>query len=153
MRISRKRLRNRQTDEVGEVRRLCVEAATQAVERLASFIEGAPEITNGALVGAGHAGSMLLSPPCTEDPEHRLGASRGRLQFRFAPILDKHALSRMSAELLRLERWPDARRMRELSDETVSHDWLWSIGTAEGGGMCNTEYLIAVRLRIGAEHY
>ncbi len=43
-------------------------------------------------------------------------------------------------------------RLTELRDETVSHDWLWVVGTSEGAGVLDAEVLVATERRLGADH-
>lgn len=135
-----------------EVMRCCSEGAASAVERLNSFLDGSRDILAGSPVGSGHAGTALVSPVGAEDEEHRVGARRERLQHKLSKIVDTCSLDRLVDDLTLAERWADVNRLTELRDETVSHDWLWVVGTSEGGGMCDAEFLVAAKLRLGADH-
>lgn len=79
-------------------------------------------------------------------------ALRGRLQHRLSRIIDAHLLDSLAADLRSSERWTDIRRIRELRDDSVSHDWLWAIGPGPGGSFHPAEYATAVRCRLGAHH-
>ena len=133
-----------------EVRMCCEEAAAKAEGRLNAFTQGRREEPPGAPVGNRHAGAQLLPEAGTEDHEHPLNSCQTRLQARLARIVDAEALNEVSEALSRAERWEHVRRIRELRDDTVSHDWLWAIGPGEGGCIEPDEYVTAVRLRLGA---
>jgi len=128
----------------------CEEAATKAEGRLDAFTQGRREEPPGAPVGSRHAGTQLLPEAGTEDHEHPLNTCQTRLQARLARIVDAEAFDGVSEALSRAERWEHVRRIRELRDDTVSHDWLWAIGPGEGGCIEPDEYVTAVRLRLGA---
>ena len=120
-----------------EVRMCCEEAAAKAEARLNAFTQGRREEPPGAPVGNHHAGAQLLPEAGTEDHEHPLNSCQTRLQARLARIVDAEALNEVSEALSRAERWEHVRRIRELRDDTVSHDWLWATGPGEvreGGG-------------------
>jgi hypothetical protein len=126
-----------------EVKRCCSEGSASAVERLSSLLDGSRDIPAGSPVGSGHAGTALVSPAGAEDEEHRVGARRERLHHKLSSGLDNCSLDRLVVDLTLAERWADVNRLTELRDETVSHDWLWVVGTSEGGGMCDAEFLVA----------
>ena len=55
------------------------------------------------------------------------------------------------ADLLQIrEDWSGSRRLSEVRDDTVSHDWLWSLNPCHGPIVPPGEYLAALRLRLGA---
>eukprot|EP00973_Karenia_brevis_P094182 12421178-Karenia_brevis.AAC.1 len=56
----------------------------------------------------------------------------------------------MSFRLLRTERWSDARRIREIRDEHVLHDWLWVFSLGYGLGIPPDEFLTCLRVRLVA---
>ena len=101
--------------------------------------------------GNGHPDARLVLEPGAGDAEHPQ-APQGHLQRKLARIIDAQVLDDMSATLTQRERWLDVRRLRELRDESVSHDWLWSIGPGAGGLLEPDEYATAVRHRLGADH-
>jgi hypothetical protein len=135
-----------------EVERCCCDGAAAALERFSSFLAGSRGQAGGGPVGAGQAGDGLVSPIGAEDEEHRLGARRERVQHNISKIVDSCALDRLVNGLTEAERWADVNRLAELRDDTVSHDWLWVVGTSEGGGMSDEEFLVAAKLRLGADH-
>ena len=53
-------------------------------------------------------------------------------------------------DLERCGRWGDARRLRELRNLSVSHDWLWALNSCHGPVVPRNEFLTAVRVRLGA---
>ena len=138
-------------ERAAEVERCCCDGAAAALERFSASLAGARDQPRGGPVGAGHAGEGLVSPVGAEDEEHRLGARKERLQHNLAKVVDACALDRLVDGLTAAERWTDVNRLAELRDATVSHDWLWSVGTSEGGGMNDAEFLVATKLRLGAD--
>ena len=45
--------------------------------------------------------------------------------------------------------WDTEQRLFELSDTKCSHEWLWNVSPHKGKTMSNSEYFMAVRLRLG----
>ena len=133
------------------VRTCCADAALQADARFAAFREGRRDSPPGAPVGAGHAGAGLLHGPETQDEEHP-AASQARLQSRLSRIVDANAVDEVSSDLTSRELWDDVRRVNELRDDSVSHEWLWAIGRDAPGELPADEFITAVRLRLGADH-
>ena len=64
--------------------------------------------------------------------------------------MDRRVASAFAESLGRASRWPDVRRLRELSDPECCHEWLWQHGPATGPTLRDVEYVTAVRLRLGA---
>ena len=93
------------------------------------------------------SGEALLFPAGAEDPEHGASETRG-LQNVFASILDDERADSLSDKLL-VSQWESARRIRELRDPSVSHDWLWALNRAHGACLSNANFLTAARLRVG----
>ena len=62
--------------------------------------------------------SSLVMPAGGEDPEFQ---SSG-LQHALCQLCDEEKLSVFVGRLESQEKWPDVRRVRELSDPSVSHD-------------------------------
>jgi hypothetical protein len=133
------------------VRTSCAEAALQADARFVAFREGRRDEPPGAPVGAGHAAASLLHGPATQDEEHPV-ASQARLQSRLSRIVDANAMDEVSSELTSRQLWSDVRRVNELRDDSVSHEWLWAIGRDAPGELPADEFITAVRLRLGADH-
>ena len=105
----------------------------------------------GAPVGAGHAGAGLLHGPETQDEEHP-AASQACLQWKLSRIVDANAMDEVSSDITSRELWDDVRRVNELRDNSVSHEWLWAIGRDAPGELPADEFITAVRLRLGADH-
>ena len=64
-------------------------------------------------------------------------------------LLDDERLDRLSARLLELRRWTDTRRVRDLRDPAVNHDWLWALSPAQGPHVPAADFATCVRLRLG----
>ena len=133
-----------------EVRMCREDAAAKAEGRLNAFTQGRCEEPPGAPVSSRHAGTQLLPEAGTEEQEHSPNTCQMSLQARLARIVDVEAPNGVSEALSRAERREHVRCIRELRDDTVSHDWLWAIGTGEGGCIEPDGYVTAVRLRLGA---
>ena len=93
------------------------------------------------------AGDGLVVPAGSEDPEAEVGLN---LQSKLCCIIDKCRADRLEATLGLREDWKGKNRVKELRDETVSHDWLWSLNPCHGPIVPPTHYLAALRLRLGA---
>jgi len=91
----------------------------------------------------------LVHPAGSEDPESDLGADGG-LQRQLCRIMDAQRADALAASLASQERWPDVRRLSELRDPTVSHDWLWRLNPAHGPVVPSGEMATCVRVRLGA---
>ena len=66
--------------------------------------------------------------------------------------VDANAVDELSSDLASRELWDDVRRVNELRDDSVSHEWLWAIGRDAPGELPADEFITAVRLRLGADH-
>ena len=91
---------------------------------------------------------LLVQATGAEDPEHQLDDTG--LQRSLMSVFDSEHLDRLSEQLLQAQRWEDARRLRELRDPSVSHDWLWCLNPAHGPHVPEQDYLACIRIRIGA---
>ena len=73
-------------------------------------------------------GSSLVIPAGGEDLEFQ---SSG-LQHALCKMCDEEKLSVFVGRLESQEKWPDVRRVCELSDPSVSHDWMWALNLEHG---------------------
>ena len=89
----------------------------------------------------------LIVPAGGEDPEQE---STEGLQRRLCTLVDDQRIDELSGRFQSSLRWEDARRLRELRNPSVSHDWLWAINPAYGSHIPDDEYVTCVRLRLGA---
>ena len=65
-------------------------------------------------------------------------------------LCDEENLSVLVVGLELQEKWPDVRRLRELSDPSVSHDWMWPLNPEHGIIVPRDEMGDALRIRLGA---
>ena len=91
---------------------------------------------------------VLVQPAGGEDPESE--PERGGLQRELCDLADADRAAALSEGLAAQSRWPDVRRLAELRDPTVSHDWLWALNPAHGATVPPEEFATCVRVRLGA---
>ena len=72
------------------------------------------------------------------------------LQSKLSNLVDRCRANSLEALLHNREDWNGKRRLSELRDNTVCHDWLWSLNPCHGPIVPPAEYLAAIRLRLGA---
>ena len=128
-----------------QVKDLICDAECEAEEVFSDMLRGrrrGPKVPGDALVSG-----ALVTPAGSEDPEMCDG---GGLQQSLCKVLDGASVEQLSRRLLQQERWTDARRIRELRDPSVSHDWLWALNPAHGPTVPAEKYATCVRLRLGA---
>ena len=65
----------------------------------------------------------ILLPVGAEDPEYPDGQP-GNLQKILGTIINEERMDLLSDRFTAQHRWTDARRLRELRDPSVSHDWI-----------------------------
>jgi len=93
-------------------------------------------------------GETLVLPAGGEDPEWE-PEFKG-LQHQLCALLDEQRVGELAETLAEQRRWTDLRRLRELQDASVNHDWLWALNPAHGAIAPAAEYGLAVRIRLGA---
>ena len=103
---------------------------------------------NDGGAAAGHAG--VVDEAGSDDPEHARTRSVPRLQRRLAAVVDAQLAEHLTAAAEADGREHDVRRVRDLRDETVSHEWLWSLAPTSRHTLEPDVYVDAVRLRLGA---
>ena len=79
-----------------------------------------------------------------------VGGAALKLQKRLNAMVDKALATGLIAAFRACERWPDERRMRELTDPETDHSWLWAADSRKGAALAADEFVDAVRLRLGA---
>ena len=122
-------------------------AATKRFEDIASGRRSSE--SRGAPVGSQHAGAHLVPEHGSDDAEHPC-AENVRLQRTLTKLLDSAAGANLIAEADFQGRTHDAVRLRDLADTSVNHEYLWLLGDAPTGGLSNEDFIIDVRLRLGA---
>ena len=93
------------------------------------------------------SGDGLILPAGAEDRER--GADH--LQSALCDILDERAVLDLVEDLSANGARDRRRRLLELRDESVSHDWLWQLCAAHGPVAPRKDFQTAVRLRVGAD--
>jgi len=88
-----------------------------------------------------------------EDSEHPAfvagGGGATKAQKRLSDLVDKVRLEELEQRLTQQQRGVDLRRLKELRDEHVSHDWLWCLHPVHNQPLSSAEFVNAVRLRLG----
>ncbi|CAE8634331.1 unnamed protein product [Polarella glacialis] len=100
-----------------------------ANDRLVAISNGGRLEAVGAPVAAGQAGAHLLGEVGAEDAEHPASSQsqRPQLQQALSGLVDRDCSDKLTAQADAEERLPDARRLRDLKDTTVSSEWLWAV--------------------------
>ena len=93
--------------------------------------------------------ASFIQPAGFEDHEH-VEQDHG-LQHEVARILDDSGADQLEDLLRQQGKWADVRRMAELRDSSVCHEWLWSLNPAHGDCIPQSEFATCVRLRVGAD--
>ena len=123
-----------------------------AQERFDAMLNGrdisASTDENGGVSGLPRGG--VVDEAGTDDPEHARTRSVPRLQRQIAAIIDNQRAAVFIASAQGDGRYHDMRRLQDLSDESVSHDWLWSLAPTSRHTLEPDVYVDAVRLRLGA---
>ena len=124
------------------------QARAEAADMVAALVAGQPHPRWPASSRAGDPCEMLVQPAGGEDPEAE-PASAG-LQMSLCRLLDAKTLEGLAARFSQQGRWADVRRLRDLRDGSVSHDWLWALHPAHGATIPPEEFATCVRIRLGA---
>jgi len=74
----------------------------------------------------------------------------GNLQSRLCALVDAERLDDLADAFAATRDFSGARRVRELRDPSVNHDRLWAFNPSHGACLGPDEFVLAVRLRIGA---
>ena len=65
-------------------------------------------------------------------------------------LLDEQRSDQLRERFRSARSWTDLRRLRELQDPTVSHDWLWKLNPAHGATVAAGDFSLGLRIRLGA---
>ena len=104
-------------------------------------------------VPVAHVGGGLVAEVGAEDEEHPAAQKNlpaFLLQRRLADLVDRRIGDALAHSLGEAGRWPDVRRLQEVSDPGCNHEWLWQSSPDVGLAFTPVEYVTAVRLRLGA---
>jgi hypothetical protein len=93
--------------------------------------------------------AALLAPAGLEDPEHPDAPSNG-LQARLADLLTHERLAEVEASLRSAGDWEGVHLLADLRHSGTDHSWLWVLAAADATVLRPTEFVTAVRLRLGA---
>ena len=87
--------------------------------------------------------------PRKANPRGR-ASEAAHLQRQLCRIRDLTSVRSLESDLQAEGRWAQWRRLCELRDRGVSHDWLWHLDPTLGPVMTGQDYTIGVRRRLGA---
>ena len=133
--------------------RLLDEGALRAQQRFDAMLGGHAAIAgNGEGDGDGDGtwSGGVVDEAGADDPGHVHTRSVPRLQRRLSALTDEQAAERLEAHATADGRDHDARRVRDLCDESVNHEWLYSLAPTSRHTMEPDSYVDAVLLRLGA---
>jgi hypothetical protein len=94
--------------------------------------------------------SLLVMPAGAEDPEMRLDDAPV-LQRDLCALLDEETVDALMKDCEAQSLHDDVRRLNELRDPTVNHDWLWSTNPVHGPVVADRLFAPALRIRLGAD--
>lgn len=92
------------------------------------------------------AGDGLVLPAGYEDAEFESNS----LQHSLCALVDNERSISLLEKLGELPTQDRRRRLQDLRDPSVSHDWLWHLSPAHGPTVPRADFQTAVRLRLGA---
>gem|GEM_PF-7075693 len=136
----------------GPAERALVDGARHAQERFDAMMSSceprSQEADDDDLLAPVRSG--VVDEAGADDPEHCCTRSVPRLQRKIAAVLDLQRAERLRAAAEADGRDHDRRRLLDLRDPTVSHEWLWSLAPWASHTLEPDDYVDAVRLRLGA---
>ena len=91
-------------------------------------------------------GDSLVLPAGVEDPER----DPQGLQAALTALFDDQTNTQLLLDLDTPDLQDRRRRLRELQDPSVSHDWLWQISRIHGPVVPREEFQLGLRPRVGA---
>ena len=89
-----------------------------------------------------------MVPAGGEDPDSEPGF--GGLQQELCALFDEQRGEDLRTNATQQERCGDLRRLQELQDPSVSHDWLWALNPVYGATVAPGEFGTALRIRLVA---
>ena len=123
----------------------------RARERFTATLEGrAAEAEEGDPDEDGVPRGGVVAGAGFDDPEHAGARCVPRLQRRLAQVLDEERADVCARAAEADGRGHDARRVRDLSDSSVNHEWLSSLAPSSRHPLEPDAFVDAVRLRLGA---
>ena len=102
-------------------------------------------LSSGRRLGVSLSGDGLILPAGYEDAEF----DPASLQADLCSLSDQERVLQLLALMDEPETQDRRRRLLELRDKSVSHDWLWMLCSAHGSCVARNEFQLAVRLRLG----
>ena len=139
------------------VRRTISGAAQTAAARWESWCVGEEPATDeieeaSPAIGSRRPGAAVVPDLGSEDPEHP-AASRGsgimKLQRDLVRVTDAALAYGLVQQARASGAWNTEQRLFDLSDTKCSHEWLWNVSPHKGKTMSHSEYVMAVRVRLG----
>ena len=91
----------------------------------------------------------LIAEAGAEDPERH--TDEHNLQHLLSTLIDEKRMDDLDLSLKEQRRWTDVRRIRELRDPSVSHDWLWALNPAHGPTVPASDFSTCLGIRLGAD--
>ena len=139
------------TNEQAQMNTLMADGERRAQERFEQFRDGR-NVSGHPVRETGDVGPHrgIVAEAGTEDPEHSRTIAVPRLQRRLSAVMDEHRAALLAERAVLEGRGHDFRRIKDISDPTVSHDWLWSLAPTSSQTLEPDVYVDAVRLRLGA---
>ena len=122
--------------------RLNIKEARASGRSFAAASQRGSQHRQSALTGDG-----LILPAGAEDRER----DPVGLQAKIQATVDETIAADLVEQLAMHGLHDRGRRLSELRDDSVSHDWLWRISSAHGPIVPRSEFQTGVRLRVGAD--
>ena len=133
------------------VRQTLQEAASQSQRSASLLAEGqSPPQHNPHSSERERTEIALLVEPGAEDPEHPMHGEQN-LQTRLCNLGGAGRVKALRASLEARHDWPGIRRFDDLCSPETDHSWLWLLATPTGDEVRGQEFVVATRLRIGAD--
>eukprot|EP00973_Karenia_brevis_P094146 12421015-Karenia_brevis.AAC.1 len=94
--------------------------------------------------------ALRAAAACSSRREQKIRSIPCKEWRQLTAIVDGVLAEGLAGRVLQGQRWPDARRLRELTDPECDHEWLWATDPNKGKILGARDYVDAVRLRLGA---
>ena len=117
----------------------------ESIIEVTNFLSEADERrNNGDLRRPVTISDHLIQPASNVD-----GSFSGNLQSNLCALVDKDSMTCIHQYFVQQEDWEHANRLTELSDSSVSHEWVGCINPIHGPVLPTHLFLIAIKLRLG----
>ena len=130
---------------------LCDDATVRAGENFQKILDGSEQAPEPRSQPESDRHDPVLAAPERDDPEIVRALKPIRLQHDLSVLFDKEGSGSLYAHF---EAVPggeqDCTRLLELSDDTVSSKWLWTVDPHSPLTLSPEHFIAAVRLRLGA---